>query len=103
IVGLATKPKGRAAEAIALGQRIAAAVKLSRDWSNEPGNVMFPEALASAAAKLAKENGLKSHVFDFAEIRRRGMKLLDAVGRGSAHEPRFVHLAYTPKKAKAKL
>jgi leucyl aminopeptidase len=103
IVGLTAKPRGRATEAITLGQRVAAAVNLSRDWSNEPANVMFPEAFSGAATKLAKEHGLKIHVFDLPEIRRRGMKLIDAVGRGSAREPRFVHVAYTPKKAKRKL
>jgi leucyl aminopeptidase len=102
-IALAEKPKGNAKAAIALGQRIGTAVNLSRDWSNEPGNVMFPQAFAAAAAKLGKDNGLKTQVFDLAEIRRRGMKLIDAVGRGSAHEPRFVHLAWTPKKAKRKL
>jgi leucyl aminopeptidase len=102
VVGLSAKPKGNAKGALALGQRVAAAVNLSRDWSNEPGNVMYPETFAAAAAKLAKDNGLKIQVFDFAEIRRRGMKLIDAVGRGSVHEPRFVHLAWTPKKTKAK-
>jgi leucyl aminopeptidase len=102
-IALAEKPKGNAKAAIALGQRIGTAVNLSRDWSNEPGNVMFPQAFAAAAAKLGKDNGLKTQIFDLAEIRRRGMKLIDAVGRGSAHEPRFVHLAWTPKKAKRKL
>ncbi|MDP9003001.1 MAG: leucyl aminopeptidase [Myxococcota bacterium] len=103
LIGLAAKPKASAAAAVQLGQRIGAAVNLSRDWSNEPGNVMFPEAFASAASKLAKDGGLKIQVFNFAEIRRRGMKLIDAVGRGSAHEPRFVHIAWTPKKSKRKL
>jgi leucyl aminopeptidase len=28
------------------------------------------------------------------------MKLIEAVGRGSSHEPRFVHLSYVPKGAK---
>jgi leucyl aminopeptidase len=102
-IGLLTKPKANAKAVVALGQRIAAAVNLSRDWSNEPGNTMFPEAFAAAATKLAKDSGLKIQVFDFAEIRRRGMKLIDAVGRGSEREPRFVHLAWTPKKAKRKL
>jgi leucyl aminopeptidase len=100
---LAAKPKGNAKALLALGQRIGAAVNLSRDWSNEPGNTMFPEAFAAAATKLAKDSGLKIQVFDFAEIRKRGMKLVDAVGRGSAHDPRFVHIAWTPKKAKRKL
>jgi leucyl aminopeptidase len=102
-IGLGAKPKPSAKAAVTLGQRIAAAVNLSRDWSNEPGNTLFPETFAAAATKLAKDSGLKIQVFDFAEIRRRGMKLIDAVGRGSAHEPRFVHIAYAPKKAKRKL
>ena len=37
------------------------------------------------------------------EIEKRGMKLLIAVGQGSVNEPRFVHISYTPKRAKKKL
>lgn len=103
IVATAGKTKPNAKALVTLGQRIAAAVNLSRDLSNEPGNVMYPETLAAAAQSVAKENGLKIEVFDFKEIRRRGMKLIDAVGRGSSHEPRLVHIAYTPKGAKRKL
>jgi leucyl aminopeptidase len=102
-IGLGGAPKASAKGAVALGQRIGAAVNLSRDWSNEPGNVMYPESFAAAASKLAKDSGLKIQVFDFAEIRKRGMKLIDAVGRGSAREPRFVHISWTPKKAAGKL
>ena len=103
IIGLSSRPKASAKADLAVGQKVGAAVNLSRDLSNEPGNVIYPETLAAAASKLAKENGLKIHVFDFAEIRRRGMKLIDAVGRGSRHEPRFVHIMWAPKKAKRKL
>jgi leucyl aminopeptidase len=52
---------------------------------------------------MAKESGLKCLVFDKKEIEKRGMKLLAAVGQGSVHEPRFIHLSYAPKKAKKKL
>ena len=68
--------------AVALGQSVAAAVNLARDLSNEPGNVIYPESFAAAAERVAKDSGLKIQVFDFKEIRRRGMKLIDAVGRG---------------------
>jgi leucyl aminopeptidase len=102
-VGVATRLKPNAKAAIAVGQRVGAAVNFSRDLSNEPPNVIYPESFAAAAEKLAKENGLRAQIFDFKEIRRRGMKLIDAVGRGSAREPRFVHLSYTPKGAKRKL
>ena len=102
-VGLPGKPKAAAKAAIALGQKVADGVNFSRDLSNEPPNVLYPETFAQAAEKAAKENALKVVVFDFKEIRRRGMKLIDAVGRGSAREPRFVHISYTPKGAKKKL
>jgi leucyl aminopeptidase len=103
VIGVAGRLKPNAKAAVAVGQRVGAAVNLSRDLSNEPPNVLYPESFAAAADKLAKENGLRAQIFDFKEIRRRGMKLIDAVGRGSAREPRFVHISYTPKGAKRKL
>jgi leucyl aminopeptidase len=104
VVGVAGKLRPTAKSLLATGQRVAAAVNLARDLSNEPGNVMYPSAFAAAAVAVAKANpALKCEVFDFKEIRRRGMHLIDAVGRGSAHEPRFVHLSYVPKGAKRTL
>ncbi len=98
-----TKLSAKHKAALRLGQSVGAAVNLSRELSNEPGNAIYPKTFAAAAEKVAKEHGLKIHVFDFAEIRRRGMKLIDAVGRGSSHEPRVVHIAWTPKGARRKL
>jgi leucyl aminopeptidase len=82
---------------VALGEKIAAAVNIARDLSSEPPNELPPAALAEAAKRVAKEYGLKVEVFDMAEIKKRGMRLIEAVGRGSSHEPRFVHLSYVPK------
>jgi leucyl aminopeptidase len=96
VVTTATLPAGAKGD-IELGEKIAAAVNLARDLSNEPPNELPPVAMAEAAQRVAKENGLKVEVFDSKEILRRGMHLLHAVGRGSAHEPRFVHLSYVPK------
>jgi leucyl aminopeptidase len=89
--------------AVALGERIGRAVCLARDLVNEPPNELYPERLADEAAKMAKEAGLKCVVFDRAEIERRGMKLLAAVGQGSTHDARFIHLTYAPKKPRKKL
>ena len=88
-----------------LGQAIAAAVNTSRDLSNEPSNAMTPANLANEAVRMAKATGgaVKTTVFDYKEIVRRGMHLIDAVGRGSANEPRLVHMAYTPQGAKKTL
>src|SRR5580692_948098 len=101
VLTLAPVPK-TAKDDIALGEKIAAAVNIARDLSNEPPNVLPPPALAAAAVRFAKENGLKIEVFDMAEIKKRGMSLLQAVGQGSVHEPRFVHLSYVPKGASKK-
>jgi leucyl aminopeptidase len=98
-----TRLKPSAKATVAQGQTVAAAVNLSRDLSNEPGNVIYPESFAAAAERVAKDGGLKVHVMDFKEIRRRGMKLIDAVGRGSAREPRLVHISWVPKGAKRRL
>jgi leucyl aminopeptidase len=104
IVATTGKAKPSAKAALTLGQKVAAAINFSRDLSNEPGNALYPESFAAAAEKMVKEyGGLKIQVFDFKEIRRRGMKLIDAVGRGSAHEPRFVHITWSPKGAKGRL
>ena len=83
---------------IALGQGIAAGVNASRDLSNEPPNVLYPQALAEAAQKAGKEYKFKVTVFDDKEIEKRGMHLLHAVGRGSTHRERFVHMSYVPSK-----
>jgi leucyl aminopeptidase len=102
-IGAAARLRPNAKAVVALGQKIGAAVNVSRDLSNEPPNVLYPESFADAAEKLAKENGLRVLTFDVKEIRRRGMKLIDAVGRGSSREPRVVHIAWAPKGAKRKL
>lgn len=102
-------PTGAAAEEnaerwISLGKRIAEAVCVARDLVNEPGNELVPAELADRAANVAKQFGLSCEVFDFAEIQKRGMQLLTAVGQGSSNEPRFVHMVYRPKtKAKRKI
>ena len=88
---------------LALGQAIAVGVNVSRDLSNEPPNVIFPESMAAYAVKAGKEHKFKVTVFDDKEIEKRGMWLLHAVGRGSSHKPRLVHMSYVPtKKSKRK-
>jgi leucyl aminopeptidase len=88
---------------IDVGQSVACAVMFARDLSNEPPNVLYPETFAQIAVDMAKAKGLKSVVFDMKEIKKRGMLLLHAVGQGSVHEPRFVHLSYVPAKPKKRL
>jgi leucyl aminopeptidase len=104
---LAAGTKGRPGKtqtsAIEMGERVAAAVCLTRDLVNEPPNELFPARLAAEAQRMSKDSGLKCLVFDKKEIEKRGMKLLVAVGQGSVNEPRFVHISYTPKRPKKKV
>lgn len=79
-----------------LGLAVADAVALARDAVNEPPNEFYPETMAELARRLAKQYKFKLKVLDKPGILRAGMKLHYAVGQGSAHEPRFIHLTYTP-------
>jgi leucyl aminopeptidase len=89
--------------ALEQGVAVAKGVNLARDAVNEPPNVLTPETLAEAARGVAKEGRLKITVLDEKGIRKAGMNLLAAVGQGSVHPPRFIHLSYVPKRPKAKI
>lgn len=84
--------------ALAQGEAVGRAVNLARDLVNDPPNELTPAALAAAAEQVARDGGMSVKVLDRARIRAAGMKLLDAVGRGSRNEPRFIHLTYKPEK-----
>ena len=100
IVGNAPKD---AKERVELGQIVGAGVNLARDLSNEPPNVLYPETFGEAAKAAAKDANLKVQVFDFKEIQKRGMRLLQAVGQGSEHKPAFVHFSHVPANPKRRL
>lgn len=86
-----------------LGVAIGHAVGVARDAVNEPPNELYPESLARIAQRLAKDHGFKVRVLDKKGILAAGMHLHYAVGQGSTHEPRFIHLSYIPKKKKKKV
>jgi len=90
-----------AKERIELGQSVASGVNLARDLSNEPPNILYPDTLAAAAQAAGKESGLEVQVFDYKEIQRRGMSLLQAVGQGSERKPCMVHMSWVPPGGKA--
>lgn len=66
----------------------------ARDLSNEPPNVLYPETLARAARSMARQVGLKCQVMNVAEMERRGMGAILAVGQGSERPPRMVVLEH---------
>src|SRR5581483_2093980 len=53
-----------------------------------------------AAVEVGRAHGLTVKVLDRPKIHAAGMKLLEAVGRGSRNEPRFIHVTYKPEKTR---
>lgn len=85
------------------GVVIATGQNLARDLSNEPPNVLPPAGLAKEAQKMARASGLKCKVMEVAELERRGMGGILAVGQGSANPPRLIVMEHNaPPKSKTK-
>ncbi len=82
---------------VELGVQVAHAVALCRDAVNEPSNVLTPSNFVARAVDVARRHTMKIKILDKRGIERTGMHLLAAVGRGSANEPKFVHMTYSPK------
>jgi leucyl aminopeptidase len=74
---------------------------MSRDIINEPSNIFTPDRLAEYACRLFRNaNNVKINNYNHADIKRMGLRLIDAVGGSSRNKPRFVVLEYTPPKYK---
>lgn len=82
---------------------IAAGVNLTRDIVNTMPDEATPDYLAAQAQIIAKENGLECSVYDETYLKEQGMNAFLMVNRASVHPPRLIHLAYKPKKAKARV
>jgi len=82
---------------------IAECQTIARDLSNEPPNVLYPESLARDARRMARAVGLKCSVMNVAEMEKRGMGAILAVGQGSIRPPRMIVLEHgaTAKRKKA--
>lgn len=85
-------------EEVEFARTIAEATNFARDLVNEPPAVMTPTRLAGIAEEIAKEQKLQCQIFDKEEMERKGMGGLLAVSLGSEEPPRFIHLAYEPRK-----
>lgn len=90
-------------QAVTEGTVIADCTNLARDLVNAPPNDMHPIALAETFRSEAEKLGLAATVFGKKELEKKGMQLFLAVNRGSAVEPRMVHVAYEPKGATKKV
>jgi leucyl aminopeptidase len=85
-----------ATEGVSQGYALAAGVYLARDLVSEPGHALYPETFAKIAAEVAKDNELEYREFDEKQLAEMGAGAIVAVGQGSVHLPRMMHLTYTP-------
>jgi len=98
---LATKDRSsvKVLNAFAEGKKMSECVNTARTLINHPPNylnsVVFAKEVSEDAKKLKR---VKIKVLNKAEIKKENMNLLLAVNEASAHDPRVVHLTYTPKK-----
>ncbi|MBC7171404.1 MAG: leucyl aminopeptidase [Polyangiaceae bacterium] len=90
-------------DALAAGKIVGEAVSFARDLVNAPPNDMNPPALADAAKSESDKHGIDCEVWDKKRIAAEKMNLFLAVNRGSAVEPRLVHMRYVPKGAKKRV
>jgi len=90
-------------KAVKDGTSVAESVNLARDLVNGPPNDMNPLALADISKTEAEKLGLTVTIWDKKRLQKEGMNLFLAVNRGSAIEPRFIHITYKPEKAQQKI
>ena len=74
---------------------------LSRNIINEPSNIFTPERMAEYACKMFSNSPhIKVNNYNHKDIKRMGLRLIDAVGGSSRNKPHFVVLDYKPPKYK---
>ena len=102
-------PIARKAEAVTAfedAQVLADAVRLTRDWVNEPPGHLTPAGFADAVSEahrvVTKGRGAPKvalEIWDHATLTERGLGGTLAVGNGSDATPRLAKLTYSPKDA----
>ncbi|MEJ2155159.1 MAG: leucyl aminopeptidase [Desulfobacteraceae bacterium] len=73
---------------------------LAREWVNTPANDKVPAQLARMFTAAAKDSGLRIHVMDEAQLKKKRFGALLCVSAGSSNPPKLVEMIYAPAKAK---
>ncbi len=83
------------------GSVIGESQNVSRTFANRPANIIFPMSLAKEAKKIAaKTTGLTCKVFNYAQLKQKGMGGIVAVGQGAENKPAMIIMKYSPAKVK---
>jgi leucyl aminopeptidase len=85
-----------ARKGVAQGFATAAGIYLARDLVAEPGHAIYPETLAAVARDVSKQYELEYVEYDEKQLAEMEAGCIVAVGQGSAHPPRMMHMTYTP-------
>lgn len=87
-------------KAIQRAQVINQGLSLARDLVNTPAQEMTPIHLAQAAVKIAEAAAgqIQVKILDRTECAKLNMGAYLAVAQGADHEPKFIHLTYTPSR-----
>ncbi len=81
---------------VAQGFALASGIYLARDLVFEPGQALYPETLAKVAQDVAREAELDYVEYDEVQLQEMGAGCIVAVGMGSVHPPRMMHMTYRP-------
>jgi len=81
----------KAKQGLERGAIMAEATNYARDLVNTPPTDLNPATLEKEAKKLAKKHGLAFTVFNAAELKKRKMNAILAVGSGKQHEAPDAH------------
>jgi leucyl aminopeptidase len=94
------KTKQKAAEkSLAAAKIVGDAISFGRDLVNEPPNVLYSTSYSTIIEKDVKNiKRVKFKALGKAELKKEKMGMFLSVNAGSAHDPRLVHLTYTPAK-----
>lgn len=100
-VYLSTKDRStkKAVDALADGKRSAECVNVTRTLINHPPNFLHSVQFAKEVETDVKKNlkGVRVKILGKAELKKEKCNMFLSVNAGSAHEPKLVHLTYTPK------
>ena len=80
-------------------EKIAAAMSFARNLANEPAQYATPTELAAIACDL----GLETKIYNREECEHMGMGAFLAVAKGSAQEPKFIHMKYSVENPKKRI
>ncbi|MGO3727094.1 leucyl aminopeptidase family protein, partial [Staphylococcus carnosus] len=80
--------------AIKDGEIIGEGIKLARDFSNIPPNILTPEYFADMISAHFEETSVEVEVKDAETLQAEGFGLIHAVGKGSEFGPRLITLTY---------